>query len=79
VSTPRFESWFANSFMNRIGHKLLFATAMLLCLLWSAASALLAPAAGLHATPGAPLASASIEWPREWDGATAARAWCSAR
>jgi hypothetical protein len=69
VSTPRFESWFANSFMNRIGHKLLFAAAMLLCLFWSAASALLAPAAGLHAMPGAPLAAAPAEWPREWDGA----------
>ena len=32
------EQFFANRFINRIGHKTAFAFAMLLCLLWSTAA-----------------------------------------
>ncbi|MET3494019.1 hypothetical protein [Variovorax boronicumulans] len=61
MSTPFFERWFANHFLNRIGHKSVFALAMLLCMLWSTAAALRAPAvAGEMA--------ASHEWPSQWDG-----------
>jgi hypothetical protein len=61
MSTPFFERWFANHFINRIGHKTAFALAMLLCMLWSTAGALQAPAA-----PEA--MAASHEWPSQWDG-----------
>jgi hypothetical protein len=61
MSTPFFERWFANHFINRIGHKTAFASAMLLCMLWSAAAALRAPAAS-------PALAASHEWPSQWDG-----------
>ncbi|MDP9893636.1 hypothetical protein J2W32_002298 [Variovorax boronicumulans] len=61
MSTPFFERWFANHFINRIGHKTTFALAMLLCMLWSTAAALRAPAA-----PEA--MAASHEWPSQWDG-----------
>jgi len=61
MSTPFFERWFANHFINRIGHKTAFALAMLLCMLWSAAAALRAPA-----TPEA--MAVSHEWPSQWDG-----------
>lgn len=57
------EALFANHFVNRIGHKAVFALAMLGCLAWSGAAALRAPAA-LQ-----PSEAASVEWPREWDGA----------
>ena len=57
-----FERLFANHFINRMGHKTLFAVAMLLCILWSGAAALRTPAVA------APVAS-TIEWPREWEGA----------
>ena len=61
MSTRFFERWFANHFINRIGHKSAFALAMLLCMLWSTAAAL------RTATPSAALA-ASHEWPSQWDG-----------
>jgi hypothetical protein len=62
VSTPLFlERFFANRFVNRIAHKAVFACVMGLCLLWSAAFALRAPAA--------PATTASFhEWPSHWDG-----------
>ncbi|MDH6167100.1 hypothetical protein M2282_002249 [Variovorax boronicumulans] len=61
MSTPFFERWFANHFINRIGHKSAFALAMLLCMLWSTAAALRAP--------DAPAETAmSHEWPSQWDG-----------
>ncbi|MDP9601633.1 hypothetical protein ABL840_00100 [Variovorax sp. NFACC27] len=62
MSTPFFERWFANHFINRIGHKTAFALAMLLCMLWSASAALRAPAETM------PAAVASHEWPSQWDG-----------
>jgi hypothetical protein len=43
VSIPLFERWFANSFVNRIAHKSAFALVMLLCVVWSAATALHRP------------------------------------
>jgi len=61
MSTRFFESFFANHFINRIGHKTAFALAMLLCLLWSTAAALRAPQEHVAT-------AASHEWPREWDG-----------
>jgi hypothetical protein len=61
MSTPFFERWFANHFINRIGHKSAFALAMLLCMLWSTAAALRAPVA-LAET------ALSHEWPSQWDG-----------
>ncbi|CAA2100041.1 hypothetical protein [Variovorax paradoxus] len=61
MSTPFFERWFANHFINRIGHKTAFALAMVLCLLWSAAAAVRGPAEAAAAV-------ASQEWPSEWDG-----------
>jgi len=62
MSIRFFENFFANHFINRIGHKAAFALAMLLCLLWSTAAALRAP-------PEPVAAAATHEWPREWDGA----------
>lgn len=61
MSIPLIERWFANRFVNRIAHKTVFALVMLLCLLWSAASALHRP----HARAGN---IAFHEWPRQWDG-----------
>jgi len=61
VSIPFVERWFANHFINRVGHKSAFALAMLLCVLWSAAAALRAPAEEADAV-------ASHEWPSQWDG-----------
>ncbi|MFH0132895.1 hypothetical protein ACGLHS_21990 [Variovorax sp. VaC1] len=63
MSTPFFERWFANHFINRIGHKTAFALAMLLCMLWSTAAALRAPADDQVAQ-----VAASHEWPSQWDG-----------
>lgn len=62
MSIPLLDSWLANRFVQRIAHKAAFALAMLLCIAWSAASALRPPA------PAAPIA-AFHEWPAEWDGA----------
>lgn len=62
MSTPFFERWFANHFINRIGHKSAFALAMVLCMGWSFTAALRAPAEPVAA--GTP-----HEWPRDWDGA----------
>lgn len=61
MSIPFVERWFANHFINRVGHKSAFALAMLLCVLWSAAAALRAPTAEADAV-------ASHEWPSQWDG-----------
>lgn len=61
MSTPFFERWFANHFINRIGHKTAFAFAMVLCMLWSTAAALRPPA---HADDVA----MTPEWPSQWDG-----------
>ncbi|MEJ7688500.1 MAG: hypothetical protein WKG52_16810 [Variovorax sp.] len=59
---PLLERLFGNRFVNRIGHKAVFALAMLLCLAWSCASGL---------RPGAaPAPTADFhEWPSAWDGA----------
>ncbi len=65
MSTPFFERWFANHFINRIGHKSAFALAMVLCVLWSVTAAVRVPGA-----PGEAVAAlTSHEWPSEWDGA----------
>ncbi|MEJ8812138.1 hypothetical protein WKW77_13735 [Variovorax ureilyticus] len=56
------ERWFGNRFVNRIAHKAVFASAMLVCMLWSATSALQDDA------PSAATASFQ-EWPSEWEGA----------
>jgi hypothetical protein len=60
VSTPFFERWFANHFINRIGHKSAFALAMVLCMLWSVAAAVRAPVAGSRA--------GLARMARQWDG-----------
>lgn len=62
MSIPFVERWFANHFINRVGHKSAFALAMLLCVLWSAAAALRAPATEADAV-------SAHEWPSQWDGA----------
>lgn len=62
MSIPIFERWFANRFVNRIAHKAAFALVMLLCVLWSAASALHRPQAPAEI-------AVSPEWPSQWDGA----------
>lgn len=54
---------FANTFVHRTLHKVLFAAALVLCLLWGSAAALRAPA---HADT---LAASHHEWPQQWDGA----------
>ena len=66
MSTPFFERWFVNHFINRIGHKSAFALAMVLCMGWSLTAAVRAPA-----EPAAALASHEwqAEWPAQWDGA----------
>ncbi|MFM9923848.1 hypothetical protein VLK31_12725 [Variovorax sp. H27-G14] len=65
MSTPFFERWFANHFINRIGHKSAFALAMVLCVLWSVTAAV-----RVSGAPGEPVAAlTSHEWPSEWDGA----------
>jgi hypothetical protein len=61
VSITLFERWFANRFVNRIAHKSVFALVMLLCVVWSAASA-------LHTRPEPPISAAFQEWPADWDG-----------
>jgi len=61
VSIPLFERWFGNRFVNRIAHKAVFASAMLLCMLWSVASALQG-----DAQPS--VAETFQEWPSEWEG-----------
>ena len=61
MSIPLFDRWLANRFVNRIAHKSAFALVMLLCVLWSAASA-------LHRPPAPAAAAVSEEWPSEWDG-----------
>ena len=61
MSIPFVERWFANHFINRVGHKSAFALAMLLCVLWSAAAALRAPAEEADAV-------GAHEWPSQWDG-----------
>jgi hypothetical protein len=54
---------FANRFLNRAAHKALFASLMLVCVIWSSFHAWASPAA----TSDAPIAS-SAEWPTQWDG-----------
>ena len=61
MSIPLFDRWLGNRFVNRIAHKSAFALVMLLCVLWSAASA-------LHRPPAPAAAAVSEEWPSEWDG-----------
>jgi len=57
------EQFFANRFINRIGHKTAFGMVMLGCILWSAAQALVA-------SPQAPHEEHSQfqEWPSQWNG-----------
>ncbi|MEJ8857156.1 hypothetical protein WKW79_21440 [Variovorax robiniae] len=55
---------FANQFMQRIAHKAAFVLAMVLCVAWSAATALQAPPASARAPQ-----AASRPWPETWDGA----------
>ena len=59
---PKPESLLANSFVNRVGHKIGFALAMLLCLTWAAADA-------ARERPVPITQAAAPEWPREWEGA----------
>lgn len=59
-----FHRFFANRFINRIGHKSAFGLAMLICIAWSAAAALLVS----PDTRRDELASFQ-EWPSQWDGA----------
>jgi len=54
---------FANHFMQRIAHKAAFALVMAMCLLWSAADALHAPAESVPVVA----ASSVHEWPKQWD------------
>jgi len=61
LSIPLFERWFANRFVNRIANKATYASAMLLCMLWSLASA-------LQTDVQLPVVAAFQEWPNEWDG-----------
>ena len=62
MSTPLFDRWFANRFVNRIAHKSAFALAMGICAIWSVAGAM-RPAS-------APAAAAAFqEWPADWEGA----------
>lgn len=61
MSIPLFERWFANRFVNRIAYKAVFASAMLLSMFWSAASALQG-----HAQPT--VAATFQEWPSDWEG-----------
>ncbi|MET0542078.1 MAG: hypothetical protein ABWZ88_10010 [Variovorax sp.] len=53
---------FANQFMQRIAHKAAFVLAMVLCVAWSAATA-------LHSPPAPARQAASTPWPGTWDGA----------
>ena len=55
---------FANQFMQRIAHKAAFVLAMVLCVAWSAATALHSPPA-----PATARQAASAPWPGTWDGA----------
>jgi len=59
------QQFFANRFINRIGHKTAFATAMLACIAWSAAQAVLAPTDAQQQAR----APRFQEWPSQWDGA----------
>lgn len=68
MSTPFFERWFANHFINRIGHKTAFALAMLLCMLWSTAAALRTSSASDDQVAKVAQVAASHEWPSQWDG-----------
>ena len=59
-----FHQFFANRFINRIGHKAVFGIVMLVCIAWSAG-------AGLLASPDTQREQLSgfQEWPSQWDGA----------
>lgn len=63
LSNPLHE-FFANRFINRIGHKSAFGTIMVACMLWSLAQAMVSPSQG-----AAQHARSSQEWPAQWDGA----------
>ncbi len=58
----RLERLLANTFVHRALHKIAFAAALGLCLLWGSVAALRAPA------QAAPM-SIAHEWPNQWDGA----------
>ncbi len=58
-----FHQFFANRFINRIGHKTAFGAVMLVCIAWSSTAALLASPEARDA----PLAQFE-EWPSQWDG-----------
>lgn len=62
MSIPLLDRWLANSFVHRIAHKALFASALLACLGWSALHGIAAPAQ--HASK-----TAFHEWPSMWDDA----------
>ncbi|SFM29200.1 hypothetical protein [Variovorax sp. OV329] len=58
-----FLQFFDNRFINRIGHKSAFGVAMLACIAWSAAQAVLAPADAQQSQ-----APRFQEWPSQWEG-----------
>jgi len=58
-----FHQFFANRFVNRIGHKAAFGAVMVLCIAWSSAAALLASPA-----PRPGQLTKFEEWPSQWDG-----------
>lgn len=58
------DDFFANRFINRIGHKSVFGVVMLACMLWSLAHAFVASP---DATPQQNSRTAE-EWPAQWDG-----------
>lgn len=62
MSLPCLDRLLANTFLGRVLHKAAFGLAMLLCLAWTAADALRAPA---------PASAQAVfhEWPAAWDGA----------
>lgn len=59
------QQFFANRFINRIGHKSAFGFVMLACMLWSATQAIVAAPDAGRANEHALFQ----EWPSEWDGA----------
>ena len=57
--------FFANRFINRIGHKTAFGIVMLGCILWSAAQAIVTPPQTQREAR-----TQFQEWPSQWNGST---------